>query len=189
LYIAGHPTEDKEYYDKYLGPLFSKTLVGIKPKLYPYWKVYGIHTYKRDVIKKIIGFGVKKGVKGTNLKLPTWIFSNKELMKAALRGIFDTDGSFHCKKCYGKYDNAFRREFHCQPRITITSISKNLIEDVFKICRELGLNPERIKIRKQISVTRNNKQDYLLKLKRLEEIQNISQSTLFGKNLVFTRQI
>lgn len=48
LYIAGHPTEDKDYYDFHLAPLVSKVLFKVKTKEYKYWSVYGIHIYNKN---------------------------------------------------------------------------------------------------------------------------------------------
>lgn len=173
LYITGHPTEDKVYYDQYLASLFSKNFIKVKPKIYRYWRVYGFGVYKQKIIKEIIKLGIKTGNKSSNIRIPKWIFVKEKFMIAVLRGIFDSDGSFYCGKCYGKYDNAFRKKYHCQPRIQITSISKNLIIDTFKIMLDLGFHPEKIKSRKEgFKCGRNCKKSYLIRLNRLKEIKN-----------------
>jgi intein/homing endonuclease len=172
LYLTGHPIDDKEYYDFHMAPLFTKNFIKVKPKLYPYWKVYGFGTYKKKIITRMINLGVKKGHKANTVTFPNWIFSKKEFMISALRGIFDTDGNFHCKKCYGKYDNKFRKKYHCQPRILINSTSKRLIFQIIHIMKKLELHPERIKTReKNFSGGKNNKESYFVKLNKLNEIK------------------
>lgn len=172
LYIVGNITEDKDYFDKHLGPIFSKTFIRVNPRLYPYWSVYGIHTYAQNIIKDIIKLGIQKGNKANYAKIPKWIFSSKKLMAAVLRGLFDTDGSFYCKKCYGKYDNEFRKKYHCQPTIQIKSTSKELIVQIFKIMERLDLHPEKIKIRKGgFLYNKNCKESYFVKLNKLDEIR------------------
>ena len=148
LYIAGHKFDDREYYDTYLAPLFSRTLIKVEPKNYDYWKVYGFGTCNRKVIGKIINLGIKKGKKVYTTEFPEWVFPNKEFMVSALRGFFDADGNFSCKKCYGKYDNNFRRRYHCQPRIEIGSSSKKLILQIFNILKFLGFFPGKVYIKK-----------------------------------------
>ena len=172
LYIAGHLTEDRPYYDEYLVPLFKRLFVEVKPKEYAYWRVYGLGIHRTKIIKKIIDLGVKKGKKAHIVSFPDWIFFKKKFMVAALRGIFDTDGGFHCKKCYGKYDNKFRKQYHCQPRIVISSTSKKLIFQIYEIMNKLGFNPERIKSREaEFARGRNNRKNYFIKLNRLDEIE------------------
>src|SRR6185295_3401650 len=63
LYIIGSETEDKDYYDKYLGPLFSKFICDVSPRSFPYWNVYGIGCYKGAVIQRCILQGFQIGRK------------------------------------------------------------------------------------------------------------------------------
>ena len=72
LYITGSPTEDKEYYDKHLGPLFSKHFTLVNPKKFTYWGVYGIVTYKKEVINKAIILGFQVGHKSLVAKIPEY---------------------------------------------------------------------------------------------------------------------
>jgi hypothetical protein len=51
MYILGNITEDKEYYDNFLAPLFSKHFTLVIPKEFSYWSVYGICTYKNTSLK------------------------------------------------------------------------------------------------------------------------------------------
>src|SRR3989344_5274479 len=171
LYITGHKSEDKDYYDNHLGPLFSKNFIYVKPRNYPYWSVYGIHSYKKEVIDSIVNLGIQKGKKVYTTKFPEWIFNSNELMIAGLRGLFDTDGCFNCQKCYGKYDNKFRKKYHCQPRVLITSTSKKLIYQSFEILMSLGLHPTKVEMReKGVICGKKCERSYTIKINRLNEI-------------------
>ncbi|MBS3172708.1 hypothetical protein J4438_03995 [Candidatus Woesearchaeota archaeon] len=183
LYIAGHKEDDKDYYDNHLCPLFSKYFSKVKPRNFDYWSVYGFNLYKKEIIDKIIELGVKKGKKTLIVEFPSWIFFKKEFMIGALRGLFDTDGNFHCKKCYGKYDNNFRKKYHCQPRIEIVSTSKQLIIQVENILREIGFHPGMIMIKKANNKNgKNNSESYKIRIDRLNEIKKWFEELKLSSN-------
>ena len=171
-YLAGHQLEDKEYYDSYIVHLFNEALSEVKPKLYPYWRVYGVGIHKKEVIRKLIQLGVEKGKKVYSAQIPEWVMSAQNSIKIGfLRGLFDTDGNFHCKKCYGKYDNDFRKRYHCQPRIVFVSVSKKLMEQTIELLSQLDLHPESMKARKGSLNNGNRRQSYIVKLNRLDEMK------------------
>ena len=168
-YLAGHLSEDKEYYDKHIVRLFKETLIQVKPKMYPYWGVYGIGVHKKEIINLLVQLGIQKGKKVYSTEVPEWILSAHRKIKIAfLRGLFDTDGNFHCKKCYGRYDNSFRKKYHCQPRIVINAVSSKLMIQAFNILEELGLHPESIKSRVGKG---NRKPSFIIKLNKLDEMK------------------
>lgn len=141
LYITGSPTEDKDYYDNYLAPLFSKYFTDVKPKNFPYWGVYGIVTYKRRIIKKAINLKFKAGNKSKSVEIPKEILEskNKEVIKSILRGIFDADGSFFCKKAYGKYDKQWTKIHHCKPRIQLNVVSEKLSKQITYLLKKINI--------------------------------------------------
>ena len=63
MYICGSPTEDKWHYDNFLAPLFSKYFASANPRLFPYWGVYGIVSYRGKVIEKALSLGFRAGDK------------------------------------------------------------------------------------------------------------------------------
>jgi len=107
LYITGSPTEDKLYYDKHLAPLFSKHFIDVTPNKFPYWKVYGIVTYKKQAINKALSLGFQAGPKSLDVQIPSYILTskNEETIKSIIRGVFDTDGSFWCEKSRASTSN------------------------------------------------------------------------------------
>src|SRR3989344_59588 len=174
FYITGHLLEDKEYYDLFLGPLFSKYFHEVKLKEFPYWHVYGIACYKKNIIQKCINYGFQTGPKALTAKIPQIFFdhSNPEISKAILRGIFDTDGCFGCGKSRAKTSVEWKRTYHYIPEITITSCSKALLIQVFTLLERLGIHA---KIRsKNIEGFRNNRNvnnSYALGVRRIDDVQ------------------
>ena len=77
-----------------------------------------------------LGFPI--GKKKDILRIPPAIFKNKELAKAFLRGLFDTDGGFH-------------RHNPFSAKVEFTSHSKKFREDIMQLLKLLGFNPVKIK--------------------------------------------
>lgn len=115
--------------------------------------------------------GLNKGRKAEIVRFPDWAFSNKKLLISILRGIFDSDGCFYCHKSYGKYDTEFKKKYDCNPRIHITSISKNLMVDISKALKILGFHPDNIRFNKgNTNHGKNNKDSYGIRVSRINEV-------------------
>ena len=141
LYITGSPTEDKDYYDKFLAPLFSKHFAPVKSKEFPYWRVYGIVTYKKEVINKAIDIGFQVGRKSLIAKIPKEILktNDKNVIKSILRGIFDTDGSFWCERSRTNTSTKWKRTYNYHPELRITSCSRKLLNQVQLLLNKLNI--------------------------------------------------
>jgi len=173
LYITGDPTEDKVYYDLFLAPLFSKYFVYTKPKSFPYWGVYGLSSYRKEVINKALKLGFQSGKKALVAELPKYIFDSKntEIIKGVLRGVFDTDGSFWCEKSRSKTSTAWKRKYHSHPELRITSCSKKLLQ-------QLKILLDRLNIKSQIKqkttagrkYNRNCNDCFALQIRKISEI-------------------
>lgn len=140
MYILGDPVEDMDY-SKRIAGLFE-TIFRKKPKMRHFhsWKVYGIYTYDKKVIACAIKYGFAKGKKANTARIPDCLMNqNKEILKSIVRGIFDTDGTFHCKKGYGVYGSKFAKTPHCYPKLEITSTSKVLVSQVHSILSLVGI--------------------------------------------------
>ncbi|OGJ13371.1 hypothetical protein A3K82_00580 [Candidatus Pacearchaeota archaeon RBG_19FT_COMBO_34_9] len=174
FFLAGDPTEDKEYYDFHMLPLINKILnLELKIKNFPYWKVYGISIHKKEVIKKLLHFGLPKGKKVDVAEIPKWIIkSNKKIMTAFIGGLFDTDGCIFCQKDYTKYATEFTSKYHSKIRIRISSISKKLISQVFEIMNNLNIRCIKRELKRGWSNNRNNHNVYIIEINRLEDIKN-----------------
>jgi len=79
--------------------------------------------------------GVPVGKKPKTMKIPSLILKDKKLSYSFLRGLADTDFSVCFRKGGKKVGNK-----HSYPRITASSISGNLLEDVTKILDSLNIS-------------------------------------------------
>jgi hypothetical protein len=175
LYIAGSPTEDKQYYDKHLSELFSKHFDEVKPKAFLYWKVYGIVTYKKKAINKAINLGFQVGPKSSVAKIPDSIIHsrNEEVIKSVLRGIFDSDGSFWCEKTRSKTSNEWLKTHNHHPELRITSCSRTLLEQIQVLLNSLDIKSKIVqKNTKGFKHGRNINDSYALNIRKKEEIKN-----------------
>ena len=174
LFIAGDKIEDKEYYDKYLGPLFSKVFSKVEPREFSYWGVYGICCYKRDVIRKCVDIGFQSGSKTLNAKIPIEIMknANDKIKKAILRGIFDADGSFWCEKSRAKTSTEWKRTYHYHPELQIGSCSKELLLQIKKLLQEFKIDSKVVlKTKAGRKFNRNVNNSYALKIRKIEQIK------------------
>ncbi|MBN1156476.1 hypothetical protein JXA85_02590 [Candidatus Woesearchaeota archaeon] len=174
LYITGSQTEDKDYYDYHLGPLFSKHFSKVTPKQFDYWGVYGIVTYKKEAINKAINLDFQVGRKSLVTKIPRYIMDaeNKDIFKAILRGLFDTDGCFWCEKSRAKTSTKWKRTHNYHPELRITSCSKMLLEQVHCLLDRLDIDSKVIqKSRRGFKSGRNVHDSYALNIRKIEEIE------------------
>ena len=184
MVIAGHMTEDRDYYNQHFISLFSKNFIKVNPKEFPYWRVYGFGMYKKKFVQELSNLGIPSSKKVNIVRLPQWIFnSKKEIKYSFLRGLFDTDGCIYMYKSYGKWDKGFRSIYHHKPRIVITSVSKDLIYDLIDLGKEVSINFKGPKIRKGgFKYNKNNSDSYILEINKIQEIINWFEKTVKPKN-------
>ena len=107
------------------------TLFGLKPKIFlSYNNKNNLLTdvYSKNLIEFLKSNNLKIGNKIKNKNsLPQWIFKNKEFMRGALRGFFDTDGGIYHKQ--KKYKRAI---------IEFQTHSPYIREDIIKILKKLN---------------------------------------------------
>ncbi len=171
LFLAGNIDEDKEYYDTTMVPLVSKLITPVKPRVFPYWSVYGIGIYKTEIIKELLNLGLLKGKKVDIASIPPWIISSSlDIKRAFIRGIFDTDGSIFMQKDYTEYADDFNSKYHTKSRIRIASISKKLIQDISYLLDSLNFRYT-IRSRKGgFRHNRNNNSAYFIEINSICEI-------------------
>jgi intein/homing endonuclease len=140
--ITGHRDEE-EYFKQYLVPLCER-LFHITPKVYFHKKTKAIilAINSKNLSKYLEKIGFPPGNKVERQACgPTWVFSNKEYMKAYLRGLIDTDGSIYLA---GKW-----------AQLSFKNSSVPLLEDHQKVSRELGLYASKI-TSKQVYISRQS---------------------------------
>lgn len=137
--LRGDMREEKENYDNHIAPLFNKEIM--KPLfnrdvgfVYNIKKnFYGISVESVKIEEPLNYLGIPSGVK-KEINIPNWIKSDKVYLVRFLRGFFDTDGTIFCSRNYSIKDN----KYHTQIKIGMTSISKDLIKDIYEALLSLG---------------------------------------------------
>jgi len=95
LCISGDSLYDLCYIKNYVSPLVEN-LFGVEPKIYISKRERAVRCvlYSKIISRYLVGLGFPKGLKKNgNSKILHVFFENKDLLKACIRGIQDTDGS------------------------------------------------------------------------------------------------
>ena len=139
--ISGH-LEEKDYYDDHVIPLFNKVFnLNIKGRYFSRGN-YGFVIYNKKVAQLLNELGFPFGKKSEIVKVPNFILKskNKILCTRFLRGLFDTDGGLYFQnRKTGKNYTEFKRKHNYYPIISLTSVSKLLIDNTSFMLKELGL--------------------------------------------------
>tara|TARA_Y100000310_G_scaffold310802_1_gene356417 strand:- start:1052 stop:1798 length:747 start_codon:yes stop_codon:yes gene_type:complete len=126
---CGHVIDDMAF-SRYVKSLITK-LYGLSS---PYEQILTntiILCYSNKLLVRYKNrLGLPLGKKG-NITIPNWILRNKSYANSCVRGIFATDGCLHFQKKY--------REIPYYPQISISSISKPLIEQIIQILNSQGI--------------------------------------------------
>jgi len=168
LVIAGDITEEREYYEKYVVPLFNRVLSiplinkATEVKSYPKVGVCGIYIFNPTLVDEFRNcFDIIPGSK-LNTSIPEQVLVNDTLTMKVIKGIFDTDGSIYFEKNYSCKDGKYK-----VPRIGLSMTSEKLIKQIFLTLIKQGFKPRKIKPRKG---KRDKNPLYGLKLYRKEDI-------------------
>lgn len=136
----GNITEDKDYYNIIVCPLFSKVF---QRKIIAHEKksnsVYGFYLCSKEIVKffKELGFTRNKTY---TVKVPEIIFKsdNLKIQAAFIRGFLDCDGHINFLKRNGKYC-LFKRKFNTYPRIEVSVVSEQIIDDIRSLLDKLEI--------------------------------------------------
>jgi len=131
IQVYGNITEDEHYLTNFVKPLKEK-LYGIKvySNKNSIAGTFFITIYSKNLLYFYKNLGFPIGPK-INIKIPKFIFSDKKLEIACLRGLMDTDGTLSFRK--GDYSN------YSFPIVKFSSKSKNLSIQVCKILNNLKI--------------------------------------------------
>lgn len=136
--LRGHLIEDREHYDNHVIPLFNKEIMipifsrGVGIVFNKNKNFYGLSVESVKIEEHLNYLGIPSGVK-RNLIIPEWIKSNKKYIISFLRGFFDTDGSISRQRNYSIQNN----KYHTQIRIYLACTSKELMEEMYYMLREM----------------------------------------------------
>ncbi len=145
-YLGGDLTEEKEYHDTWVGPLFNKKIMiplfnkEVAYKEHPKVGVYGFYIFNKELVRFFNKLGIKSGSK-INVRIPNYIVDDEELSKRFLRGLYDTDGTIYFNKNY-----SVKKPIHNRPKIKLDSVSKGLIDDVTELLNNLKINSRSRKV-------------------------------------------
>nr|AQS29446.1 hypothetical protein [uncultured archaeon] len=183
FFLAGDSREDKDYYDNHISKIISNFIYPVKPKEFPYWQVYGVSLYKKEAINKLLRLGLPKGRKAESASVPNWILtSNKKIIRAFIRGFFDTDGGIFCQKDYTKYATKFNSKYHTKLRLRMSSISEKLINQIHELLIKLDFRCVKRTIKRGFRNNRNNRDIHLIEINSLDNLrrffEEISPSNL-----------
>jgi len=95
--ISGNSILDNHYLTNYVSKLIVKVF-GLEPKIYysKKGKTIRLLVYSKEIVNFLISKGFPKGKKkNQNIHIPPAFFEDMTLLKACLRGLFDTDGSLY----------------------------------------------------------------------------------------------
>ena len=127
----GNITEDKDYYDKIICPMFSKVF---NKKIRAHEKksnsVYGFYICDKKIVERFKKFGFTKN-KTYTLTIPKIVkkSKNKRIISAFIRGYADCDGCIDFLRRKGKYKE-FKTKYNTYPRIWIVSASHKVINEI-----------------------------------------------------------
>lgn len=174
----GNITEDRDYYDKVVCPLFSKVF---KKKVVAHEKksnsVYGFYLCGKDVVELFRSLGFSNN-KTYNVRVPKKVFESDdpEIISAFVRGYADCDGNINFLKRKGKY-REFKLKYNTYPRIEVNSVSHQVIKEISVLLRRLNVN-HRVNIRN--TKKKNEKQSLAIRIRGPERVGYFLERIGFG---------
>ncbi len=183
LRITLNRVDEKDYVNYIRN--FLKNFFHIEPNEYIHKKGKGIKLiiYGIAIVKGLELKGLKKGNKVKNqVSVPLWIMKQIPLVKAGLRGLFDTDGSIGIDKRYKKLQLSF------------SSDSKPLAQSFKEMCERLNIkcsnlipsarkNSNQIRYRVIISAKKDVKN--FLELVSPQKMNEKYRRIYLGTNLIY----
>lgn len=146
--IAGDYLLDKDYHTKYLKRL-CKVLFKLDAKEIIMSEKHGrfLSLSSKKLVEFLIGEGFKAGDKIKNqVTIPSWIWNDRNCLRACVRGLIDTDGSiFQMSK---RDSNLIR--------ISFTNYNKRLLNDTRNAFIALGFSPTKLIQNKRFFVSKQS---------------------------------
>lgn len=163
---------------------YPKKVMVLIRKLFPKVKVTCLDREKRgteevqissvDMCNYLRGIGFDSKSRA----IPSWIVDDSEFTKAAIRGLFDTEGSIGVKSYRGKKGVCVYRQ------LTVTNKNKNILQFLEQGLKKLGYRPTKNSEKNIYISNRNDIERYFaeigtrnpkMKKKFDEKFQNMSQ--------------
>lgn len=167
----GNITEDKEYYDSYLAPLFTRIF---NKKVNVHEKksngVYGFYLCSREIVKSFNkAFNFPIGKKTYTVEVPKIILKSKDpkIYASFIRGFTDCDGYINFGRRDKRY-NEFERKFHFYPRVAMTSVSKSIIDQLSYMLKKLHIKHT---VHKQRKFWKNKVNPFIIVIRGKERLK------------------
>ena len=183
----GNITEDKDYYDKIVCPLFSKVF---GKKIIAHEKksnsVYGFYLCDKKIVQQFKEIGFNRN-KTYDVKTPKMILENNnpEIYSSFIRGFADCDGHINFMKRKGKY-SFFKTNFNTYPRIEIKVVSKKIIEEISYMLDKLNIKHTKY-IEKSIKI--NEKDRFRISIRGIERIEDWMKKIGFNNPAQHTKYL
>ena len=183
-YLGGDLTEEREYHDSWVGPLFNKKIMlpllnrKIVYKEHPKVGVYGFYLFNHTVVQFFEKLGIKAGSK-LHVTIPQVILDQPPLHKRFLRGLFDTDGTLYFDK-----NRSAKQPVNKVPMIRLGSVSKLLIQQVHEMLQGLGIHS---RIMKPWKGKRNKNALHAVTISRKKDIHYFIENIEFKNTKHVTR--
>lgn len=153
LVISVNAIEDIEYAYFLRSLVFS--IFAIDPRIIPYPQngVIKVICSRKNLVNYLQSIGLSIGNKVKHqVSVPPWISSNKNFVRACIRGLIDTDGCVYVDKHYVK------EKTYKSYGIAFTNASIPLLDFVESKLKELGYSPTRhgrhVRLRRRLEVFR-----------------------------------
>lgn len=157
--LRGHIEDDRLHYIKRIKPIFKSLFnLDINLRKMPSTRVFGFQVWNCDLVKFKQFIGLPFGKK-SEIFIPEIFLKNRELKKAVIRGIFDTDGGVYLETKNNKL----------YPINYITTISKALSNQIYNILQELKIHST---ITNQLDRRGNRKRVYRINIRGLNQCNN-----------------
>lgn len=161
LSIAFNSTEDRPYIE-YLARRFKEKF-GVMPRIRLRSHCNELLLRSKGIVSFFTNLGIKAGRKAPTIKIPNEILEHQELTCACVRGIFDTDFSLTFKRKY--------RDVHYYPVISLSSVSKNLRDQVRNILDDFAFKNAYCFDRVQVTRMGTPVQEYELYISGVDELE------------------
>jgi len=132
--------EEQRYYDEGVIPLLTNYFgIELNGRKFPTKGTYGIQKTDKLFKNILMSAGFPAGSKSKIVCVPPLILHSEsiKIKRSFLRGYFDTDGCLSFGKKL-RNTNPFKHKFHFYPRLSMSTVSKNLMIGVRMLLEQEG---------------------------------------------------
>lgn len=156
LQFAGHPIDDKNYFENILIPLTKDIFGNVNPHLTIRERALRLTYYSKKIYEIIVNdWKLPTGKKADRIKIPEFLLNNEKTIKAVIRGIFDAEGTILWDK-----RKIYKKPY---PRISIQIISRVLSIQLYELLKSLGFRPCKRKSKGK-KTYKNSSESYFVEL-------------------------